>query len=128
MFEEASRLKVRFETVKGNISTEDLWDLPLTDSDGMSLDDLAKALNKKVKCSEEESFVVKQSKANTILELKFSLVKHIIKEKLAEIEEKENAVIVKAKKERIDSLILEKEDDTLKGKSIADLKKMRNRL
>jgi hypothetical protein len=124
MFEKASRKKLRFDTVKGLVTTEDLWDMPLTRADSFSLDDLAKSLNRALKESEEESFVVKKSSENTILDLKFSIVKHVIKTRLAEIEERENAAATKAKKEKILAIIADKEDDSLKDKSISALKKM----
>lgn len=127
-FEEASRLKLRYETNRGNITTEDVWDLPLTSGTGVSLDDLAKELNKKVKESEEESFVVQKSKSNIVLDLKFSIVKHIIKVRLAEIEQKENEALNKAKKDKLIDIIGEKEDEGLKNKSISELKKMVKKL
>ncbi|MCK5615305.1 hypothetical protein KAR91_76280 [Candidatus Pacearchaeota archaeon] len=124
-FEQASRLKLRFETPKGLISVEDLWDLHLTSrGTNLSLDNLAKSLNKAVKESEEESFVVKKSRTNAILELKFDIVKHVIKVRLEDAERKENALAIKAQKEKILGIIADKEDDSLKGKSVASLKKM----
>jgi hypothetical protein len=127
MFEQASRLKLRFETSRGNISTEDLWDLPLTSITGFSLDDLAKSLNKAVNES-EESFVVKRSKTDEILALRFDIVKHVIEVKLAEAEASRKALENKAQKEKIMGIIADKEDDALKGKSIPALKKMANEL
>ena len=128
MFEQAAKLKLRYETKRGNISTEDLWDLPLTSTAGVSLDDLAKLLNKAVKDNEEESFVVKKSATNTILDLKFSIVKHVIEERLAEIERKADEAATKARKDKILGIIADKEDDELKGESIAKLKAMANKL
>lgn len=121
MFEKASRMKLRFETgVVGNLNVEDLWDLPLVNSK-VSLDLLAKKLNKEIKENEEESFVVERSTANTTLKLKFDIVKHIIKVKLEEKEASEKAVKNKAKKEKIMTIIAAKEDETLTNMSVEDL-------
>jgi chemotaxis signal transduction protein len=124
MFEKASRLKLRFGTSRGNITTEDVWDLPLTSPNGACLDDLAKSLNKAVKDSGEESFVVKRNTVNTTLALKFDIVKHIIKVKLEELEARETAAATKAKKEKILNIIADKEDDSLKNTSVDKLKEM----
>ena len=125
MFEVASREKLRFGTVSGNIGAEDLWDMPLTSRRcGASLDDLAKDLNRQVKADGEESFVVKKSAKNSTLELAFEIVKHVIKVKMAEADASEKAAENKAKKEQILSIIADKQSDELKGKSIKDLTKL----
>lgn len=85
IFEKASRLKLRFTTTKGLLSTEDLWDLSLT-----SLDTIAKAVNKRLKEENEESFITTRSKSNSELELSLDILKHIITVKL---EEKEKATL-----------------------------------
>lgn len=123
MYKEASKLKLRFQINIGNITVEDLWDLPLTSTIGVNLDDVAKAINSKIRESSQESFVVKNKK-NEILELKFSIIKDVIKSKIEEIEQKENEVAIKNKNERILNIIAEKEDAGLKNKSILKLKEM----
>ena len=40
LFAKATRDKVKFVTVKGEISIEDLWDLPLTSEKGFDLDSI----------------------------------------------------------------------------------------
>ena len=122
MFEKATRLKLRFPSQKGFLTVEDLWDLPLTGK--VSLDNIAKQLNKEIKDSSEESFVIKKTEKNSILELKFELVKYIIKVKLSEIETAEKAKVLKEKKQKIMELIQEKENESLKSKSLEDLQKM----
>ncbi len=54
IFENASKTKVRFETSKGEVSVEELWDLSLT-----SLDSIAKVISKELKEASEESFISK---------------------------------------------------------------------
>lgn len=131
MFEKASRSKLRYDVGAGWINTEDLWDLPLVNNrtkSTLSLDVVAKLLNKQLKESEEESFVEKRSTANTMLELKFDIVKHIIKVKLAEIEQKENKAVLDSQKDEIDIAIEQKRKKLLTEKSMDELTEMRKGL
>jgi len=124
MFEKASRLKIRFASSKGQLSIEDLWDLPLFSSRDTSLDDIAKALNRQLKAAEEESFVTKASISDEIIMLKFNIVKHIIAIRLEEIDVAEKAKATRAKKQQIMAIIANKESDALLNNSLEDLQKM----
>ena len=84
-FEQASRLKLRFTTTKGQLSVEDLWELSLD-----SLDTIAKAVNRQLKASEEESFVKTRTKTDTESTLRLDILKRVIEVKLQESEEKKN--------------------------------------
>ena len=128
LFEKASRIKARFETVRGNVNVEDLWDLPLTSKDGMSLDDIAKKLSKNVKETAEESFVVKTNSTNETLNLKFDIVKHIIAIRLEEVEVKQNKKASELKKSRLLSIIEKKESENLENLSVDELKEMADKL
>lgn len=123
MFEKASRMKLRIATVKGNISTEDLWDLPLTARNGFSLDNIAKSLNQRVS-NEEVSFVTKKSSADEALVLAFEIVKHIIEIKLAEREEQVAAKEKAEKRDKILAIIQKKQDESLENMDIDALKNM----
>ena len=123
MFEEATKLKLRFTTARGNISVEDVWDLPLLNSE-ISLDNLAKFLYQELEDEGKKSFVVKKNKVSHILELKFNIVKHIIQVRLDEIEEKELLAENKAKKDKILGILSDKEDESLRDMSESKLKKM----
>jgi len=123
MFKEATKQKLRFSTINGLISVEDVWDLPLTSEKKASLDSLAKSLNKELKNSEEESFVETPSKKNATLQLKFDVVKAIIKDRLEEREARKDAAERKRRKELLGDIILKKENAALEGKSIEDLRK-----
>lgn len=121
LFERASKYKLRFKTdgrPNGQISVEDLWDLSLE-----ALDKLAKALNKQKKESEEESFIKKPSKASTLLNLQFDIVKHVIEVKLVEEEEAKTRAQKAAKKAQLLDLIGRKELQSLENKSIEELTK-----
>lgn len=118
IFEYAVRNKVRFP-FRGMISSEDLWDLSLT-----NLDSIYKELNKQVKQSEEESLLTTKENVDITLEIQIAIVKHIVTVKLAEKEAKEKAVAKKAQKQRIMSIIATKEDEALQNSSVDELKKM----
>ena len=126
MFEKLIRAKARFETPQGSLTLEDLFDIPLTSikKTNANLDDIARKLSKQVKESETESFVVKPAKVDAITLLKFEAVKHIIAIRLAENEAAKLAKDNREKKQRLLSLIAQKEDEQLVGQSIDDLKKM----
>ena len=123
IFEQASRVKLRFETSKGSITTEDLWSLPLTNrsSAGVSLDDIAKALNKQIKESSEESFVVKRSSVNELLTLRFEIVKYVIAELVAERDLAKVSAEKREYKQLLANLIAEKSQENLRGKTLEEL-------
>ena len=123
LFQEATRLKLRYQTSKGSINTEDLWELSLT-----SLNDLAKELNKQCRELEEESFIDEKSSNDKRLEIAFELVKYIIRYKL---NEKNNQQIEKerlTKKEQLISLLRTKEEQELTQLSMEQIKEMLNNL
>ena len=83
MFEQASRLKLRFETTRGVLSYEDLWDLPLTSARSVSLNDIAIGLHHQLK-HDTVSFVDDEERPDPRLQLSFDIVKHIIDVRKAE--------------------------------------------
>lgn len=122
IFEHASRIKLRFETEKGVLNIEDLWDLKLS-STGISLDSIAKGLYKQIKESEDISFV-SESKVNPLITLKFDIVKHIIKTKIEERDLAKAKADKKAKNQRIMEIIERKKDIELESKDITELTKL----
>lgn len=94
IFETASRQKLRFETSKGSLSVEDLWDIPLTSSTGrVCLNDIAIDLHKQLRsASDIVSFVDDTAAQNPSIQLRFDLVKHVIDQR-----KKENAEAATAK-------------------------------
>ena len=120
LFEQATRLKLRFDTPNGLLTVEDLWDLPLTSARRANLDDIAKGLNRAVKETEEESFVTPRA-SNTELGLKFEIVKHVIAAKMRENEAERTAADKKRQRERIMEIMAQKQDSELAGKSLEEL-------
>lgn len=118
MFEQATRLKLRFKITQGLITVEDLWDLPL-----VSLDTLAKALNRELKEVAEESFIAEESTSSKKLNLAFEIVKHVITVKLEDREVAKEQIVKSQRKATIQRILAAKEDETLQGMSAEDLRK-----
>lgn len=126
MFEKASRLKIRFSSKKGLLTTEDLWSLPLksTSSQQVDLDEVAKAVHLELKESEEISFVAPVTASNSATQLMMDIVKHIIAVKLVERDAAQKLRETKEKKEKIMEAIARKQDESLANSSIEDLQRM----
>lgn len=124
-FEKATRLKLRFETTKGNASVEELWDLPLTSSSNRpNLNSIAVGLYKKLESAENISFVDDTKASDEIIQLKFDIVRYIIEVKK---NERKIASEIKAnadKKQKLLAIIESKKDDALVNMDIAELEKM----
>lgn len=125
IYAKAARIKLRFATIVGSLSVEDLWDLPLQSDKGKAnLDDIAKALRQTVKASAEESFVTPTNKVDERAQLAFDIVLDMINTKIAE---RDAATQLKAKAEtrqKILAIIAKKQDEAIEGKSVEELTKM----
>ena len=118
VFEIASRMKIRF-AYKGLLSVEDLWDLSVQE-----LDRIFKGLNAKLKVCKEESLLGPKATENTELDIQVAIVRRIVEVKLAEAAAHEIEAEKAAKRQKILSILAEKQDGALAAKSEDDLKKM----
>jgi len=122
MFEKATRLKIRFDSPKGQLSVEDLWDLPLTSVRGANLDDIARGLYLQLKSGADVSFVNEAQKSDPTIQFKFDLVKHVIDVKLAENAAAAAASANREKKQQLLAILAQKENEALAGQSIDELR------
>lgn len=118
MFEYATRNKLRFP-YKGQISVEDLWDLPLS-----SLDAVFKGLNKQLKTAKEESLLETKSKEDEVLEIQIDIVKYIVAVKQTEAKVKLQAKENKEKKEKLLAILEDKENEEYKNMSADEIRKL----
>lgn len=119
MYKEAVKQKVRFNTNKGYLTVEQLFDLSVEE-----LDSLAVALDAKYNESGKKSFLVKKSVKDKTAKLMLDVVVDVLNTKL---EEQEAATTLRENKEhneKILNLIAEKQDESLKGKSVKELEKL----
>lgn len=126
MFEKAVRLKLRFGSPQGNLTVEDLWDLPLKSSraNEASLNNIAKDISRKLKAEGEEDFVNPKDNVDEVLRLGLDIVKHVIQIQQAENDALAQAAERKEKKARLLEMIARKQDQQLEGKSLDELQEM----
>ena len=125
IYKQAAVQKLRFESVKGLLTVEQLFELPLTSKQGFDLDSVAKGINAKLKAHGEESFVdtAGTNPAATELRLKLEIVKDVIAHRQDELARLRDAASRKAQKDRLTDLLAEKEDEALKALSPEELRK-----
>lgn len=118
LFEEASRQKVRFTTPVGELTVEQLWDLPLQSKRGLDLDTVAKACNAGLKAVTEESFVATSTNPKkSEFQLKLDIAKHIIAVKIAENAEKESKAAKQTEKQKLLAALENRKEAELSGLS-----------
>lgn len=118
-FKLASQQKLRFQTNKGLLSTEQLWDLSLND-----LDSLAVTLDEEYGKSGQKSFLVKSSLKDKTTKLRFDIVLDVLNTKNEEQQAASEAREIREHNKKIVALIAEKEEEGLKKKSKKELEAM----
>jgi ribonucleotide monophosphatase NagD (HAD superfamily) len=126
MFEKGLKEKDRYPTAVGDVTTEDLWGMPLTSrsANRANLDDTAKTLNRMLKDVEEESFVTSPTVTNSQLRDKLEIVKYVIAAKIEEREATKRKAEVKEQKEKIMEIISRKQNQELESKELGELTAM----
>ncbi len=124
IFEFATRTKLRFTSIRGELTVEQLWDVPLRSRDDFNLNMIAKATNKALKEVSEESFVeTTKTAAHMRYETAMEVVKYIIDVKLAEETSAKNRAEKKQEKEKLLAILAEKQDGKLSELSEKELQK-----
>lgn len=118
-FKLASQQRLRFQTNRGLLSSEQLWDLSLEE-----LDALAVSLEIEHKQSGKKSFLTKISIKDKTAKLRFDIVLDVLNTRVEEEQAAAEALEVKEHNKKIIGLIAEKQDESLKGKSIKQLEAM----
>jgi len=119
MYKKASKLKLRFETEKGVLSVEQLWELPLA-----VLDRLAVSLEESYKKSGKKSYLAVKSRKDKEMKLRFDIVLDILNTKVEENSAARSASEVKEHNQKIMAKIAEAQDKALDGKSVEELQEM----
>ncbi len=123
LYERALRSKYRFQTDRGYVNVEQLWDLNLE-----QLDVIAQQVAGDLEKSSTKSFIKKKTTVSEELSNKLEILKHLISTKLAEASEAEEREVRRQKVARIEEIIRQKKDEDLAGKSVEELTAMLDEL
>ena len=125
IFEKAARLHLRFNSRVGEITVEDLFDLPLTSKTGkMNLDDIGRAIRKELKNADDVSLVDPADAADATIQLRFDIVKYIIDSRIEDNKKEAKKREDAEKRQKIMALIADRKDQDLKGKPLEELEAM----
>lgn len=124
LYKYAAQNELRFPSVRGELMTEQLFDLPLTSSSGFDLDSVAKAINADLKACGEESFVATTANPKQeALQVSLDLLKDVIATKQAILAEARNRQHRSEERRRILDALAAKKDQALSAASVDELEK-----
>ncbi len=118
IFMRATKQKVRWETSKGVLSVEDVWDLSLE-----QLNTIAVKLNKEIKESGEENFLDDSPAVSPVVKLKFDVVIAIMDHKKTLKAAAETRAKNKEEKQKLLRLLEQREDEEMASLSKEDILK-----
>lgn len=124
LFEIATRKKYRFPSVVGDLTVEQVWDLPLLArrAGQADLDSVARGIYADLKSVEDGSFVkMTPDPRKAELDVKLEVVKHIIAVKQAEVERATKAAERAEKRRRLVDALGTAEQRKLESKSSEEL-------
>lgn len=122
-FMQASKMKLRFLTPKGSLSTEQLWDLTLVDLT-TSIKNVKKLINKTD--DSDLSFLDNSAiEVDQTEQLRFDILKEVFLDKKATNEAIRTAKEDKEFNQKIENLIEQKQDDKLSSLTIEELLKLK---
>ena len=129
IFEYAAVTKLRFATDRGNITVEQLWDIPLTSNvTTANLNSIAVALDEEIAATGKNRRIA-SAKTPESITIKLAIVEHIMQAKQDAADHAKQAAIDATKKAKLLRKIGEMEDaDLTDGKSLKQLKKEANKL
>ena len=129
LYQQATRSKLRFSSIRGDLTVEQLWDLPLTSKTGVDLDTIAKSVNRELNAVAEESFVqTTHNPQKALLTLKLEIVKDVISTVQAENEARRKASEKLAEKAFLQEVLHSKKEDALKGLSVEEIEERLSKL
>ncbi len=113
----AAKNKFRFETTKGALAAEDLFDLNLA-----SLDRIAQGLDEKIQKLPRKSFIGRSTASDTGLSQQLSVVEAVINVKQAENDKAKTKAAKATQRTFLENLLMKKEEEKLGSLSADEIR------
>lgn len=118
-FEQAVIAKDRWQSDRGLLTIEDLFDLPLP-----VINQIAVGIDKEIKATSEESFLSTGSKANPSLIRKLEVLKRVIEIQEAKAAAQAEAKLKRQQRDKLEALIEQRQDQELANAPLEQLQEM----
>ena len=126
LFIKASRQKFRFASHKGQLTVEQLWDLPLRprSANSVCLNTVAQTCHNDLNQQDELDFIGGTKADNSVFQDKFDIVMHVISVKKTEEQAVRDALAKREQKQKLMGILANKQDADLQGKSTEEIQAM----
>lgn len=123
IYKYATQNRLRFASVRGELTVENLFEMALKRADGFDLDSVARGIAAELKTLGEESFVetVSANPRKKVLDVSLEILKDVIATKVAENAARENRVKRAELRKKLNDAIAAKQDQQMSQASIEDL-------
>lgn len=123
LYKKASKEKLRFQTNRGVLTVEQLWDLDLKTND---LSNAIKSVKKILKKNDDDelSFLEDTKVVDVENQLRFDILKDVYLTKKQEDEERTKALKDKGHNEKIMAIMSERKDEELRSMPYEELEKL----
>jgi hypothetical protein len=120
MYKEAIKSNFRFATTRGELTTEQLWGLSMS-----QLDELVVSLSEELEKTGKKSYLNSETPKNILIKKKFDIALDILQTKIDEDNQRSEALERKKFNEKIDELILKKQETELENLPLEELLKLK---
>lgn len=128
IFEKASRLGLRFKSEVGDLTVENLWNLPLSSpKQNTDIQRVARIVKRELD-DVEYDITGLQTNVQSENNLRLEILEHIVSVRQSEIKQREISIANSQKLAKLDEIIASKADNELTQKSIEELMAMRDEL
>jgi len=120
-FAYSTQNKLRFASPRGDLTAEDLFDLPLTSARGISLDSISTTVLEEKAATPRKSLVVKETTTNIDADVKIAIIEYIVAYKQELASAKEGLKAKQARILKVEEALLAKDEKALTKASKKEL-------